>query len=128
MDVLSGVMAVKLALNDQDRDLVVMRHIFKIHDPKDGSTWDHTSTMVASGDSKRSGGHSIMSTTVGITCGIATRMILEGKIAHRGILSPIHQDIYDPMLSELQKRGIEMIEESSSAKGLAKLEQKQAKM
>ena len=33
LDVLGDVMAVKLALNDHDRDLVVMRHVFKILDP-----------------------------------------------------------------------------------------------
>lgn len=45
-------MAKKLALNDDDRDLVVMRHVFKIQDPKDNQEWEHTSTMVASGQSK----------------------------------------------------------------------------
>ena len=33
LDVLSGVMAKRLALKDNDRDLVIMRHIFKIRDP-----------------------------------------------------------------------------------------------
>lgn len=33
LDVLGDVMAVKLALSDSDRDLVVMRHVFKILDP-----------------------------------------------------------------------------------------------
>jgi saccharopine dehydrogenase (NADP+, L-glutamate forming) len=80
LDLLSEVMAVRLAMDDQDRDLVIMRHIFHIQDPSTNETWEHTSTMVASGESQASGGKTIMSRTVGITCGIATRMVLEGKI------------------------------------------------
>lgn len=95
-------MATKLALKEHDRDLVIMRHIFKLKNPKDNRKWEHTSTMVASGSSKASGGHSIMAQTVGITCGIATRMVLTGKIKHHGVLSPIYEDIYNPILKELE--------------------------
>lgn len=80
LDLLSEVMAVRLAMNEQDRDLVFMRHIFHIQDPSTKEEWEHTSTMVASGESQASGGKTIMSKTVGYTCGIATRMVLEGKI------------------------------------------------
>jgi len=51
LDVLGDVMGVKLALTEHDRDLVIMRHVFQIEDPKDKSRWEHTSTMVASGNS-----------------------------------------------------------------------------
>ena len=61
IDVVGDTMAKKLALSDDDRDLVVMRHVFKIQDPQDGKEWEHTSTMVASGQSKNQKGHSIMS-------------------------------------------------------------------
>jgi saccharopine dehydrogenase-like NADP-dependent oxidoreductase len=112
LDILSQVMAVRLAMDDQDRDLVFMRHIFHIMDPRTNETWEHTSTMVASGESEASGGKTMMSKTVGITCGIATRMVLEDKIREKGVLSPITREIYNPILSELEKRGIRMIEES----------------
>lgn len=51
LDILSQVMAIRLAMDDQDRDLVIMRHIFHIMDPRTNETWEHTSTMVASGES-----------------------------------------------------------------------------
>jgi len=70
--------------------------------------------MVASGESKASGKHSIMAQTVGITCGIATRMVLTGKIHHKGVLSPIYEDIYNPILKELETHNIHMIEESEN--------------
>jgi hypothetical protein len=70
----------KLAMDDHDRDLVIMRHEFGIEDPNSGKKWKHTSTLIASGQSKASGGSTIMSQAVGITCGIATRLVLVGKI------------------------------------------------
>jgi hypothetical protein len=54
-------MQTKLAMNDQDRDLVIMRHEFGIEDPNSGKKWKHTSTLIASGQSKASGGSTIMS-------------------------------------------------------------------
>lgn len=77
LDVLGDVMGKKLALNDYDRDLVVMRHVFHIMDPSNKNRWEHTSTMVASGKCKADRGETIMSTTVGVTCALATRLVLE---------------------------------------------------
>lgn len=75
--------------------------------------------MIQSGHSHNSGGFSIMSTTVGVTCGIAARMVLTGKVPQRGILSPIHPEIYNPILNELETFGITMIEESERPGGAA---------
>ena len=103
LDVLGDVMGVKLALSDHDRDLVIMRHVFHIMDPKTSERWQHTSTMVASGESKASKGISIMSKTVGVTCALATRLVLDKKIKARGVLSPMTADIYGPILRDLEK-------------------------
>jgi len=109
IQVLSEVMSSKLAMDDNDRDLVVMVHEFVIKS-KDRE-WKRTSTMIASGESKASGGLSIMGKTVGYTCGVATRMVLEKKIPQRGVLSPIYPEIYGPLLAELDSMGIRMKEE-----------------
>jgi len=79
-----------------------MKHIFKMED-KAKNTWEETSTMIVTGETKKSGGHSIMSLTVGTTCAIATRLVIEGKVSHRGVLSPIHKEIYQPILDTLDK-------------------------
>ena len=39
-------------MQNNDRDLVIMRHIFQIYGPKENHTWELTSTMVGSGQSK----------------------------------------------------------------------------
>lgn len=60
-----------------------------------------------------------MSTTVGVTCGIAARMVLTGRVPQRGILSPIYPEIYEPILKELETYDIRMIEESERPGALA---------
>jgi len=60
-----------------------------------------------------------MSLTVGVTCGIGARMILDGKIARRGVLSPIYPEIYNPILKELENYNIRMVEESERPGALA---------
>ena len=60
-----------------------------------------------------------MSQTVGITCGIGARMVLDGRIPQRGVLSPIYKEIYTPILKELESYGVVMIEESERPGGLS---------
>jgi alpha-aminoadipic semialdehyde synthase len=68
--------------------------------------------MIASGSSKNQGGYTIMAKTVGLTAAIATRLMIEGKISKRGVISPVHKEIYEPCLKELEKHGIIMVETS----------------
>ena len=53
-----------------------------------------------------------MAKTVGVTAAIGTRMILDNKIPQRGVISPVHKEIYLPLLAELARVGIVMKEES----------------
>ena len=53
-----------------------------------------------------------MAKTVGLTAAIGMRLVLEGKVKERGVLSPITKELYDPCLKELEKHGVVMIEES----------------
>lgn len=113
LQVFGDVMADKLSMDDNDRDLVFMRHVFEITDPKTSEKWNHYSTMVGSGSSKAQGGYTFMAKTVGLPCAISTRLVLEGKIKRFGVLSPITKDIYEPIMEELEKNGVGMVEEST---------------
>ncbi len=118
LEVFSDVLAKKLSMTDEDRDLVVMRHNFIIEDPKIKKRWNHYSTLIASGNSKKQGGYTIMAKTVGMTAAIGARLILDNKISLRGVLSPIYKEIYEPCLNELEKYGVVMIEESERFRNL----------
>ncbi len=118
IDVFGEVLAKKLSMTDEDRDLVVMRHNFVIEEPKTKKRWNHYSTLIASGNSKKQGGYTIMAKTVGMTAAIATRLIIDNKIQQRGVVSPIHKEIYDPCLKELERYGVIMVEESERFRNL----------
>ena len=59
-----------------------------------------------------------MAKTVGMTAAIATRLILEKRIPFKGVLSPLKKEIYEPILKELERFGVVMIEESERFKTL----------
>ncbi len=52
-----------------------------------------------------------MSRTVGLPLGIAAKLILQNKIKERGVIIPVHKDIYEPVLKELRELGIAFKEE-----------------
>lgn len=63
-----------------------------------------------------------MSTTVGVTCALTTRLLLEGKISSRGFVSPTEKEVYGPILDQLENQlGVIMIEESSNHAALMKM-------
>jgi saccharopine dehydrogenase-like NADP-dependent oxidoreductase len=45
-----------------------------------------------------------MSKSVGVTAGIGARLVLEGKISRKGIVTPMFADVYDPILEILDKK------------------------
>jgi saccharopine dehydrogenase-like NADP-dependent oxidoreductase len=94
-------MLTKMPYQVGERDMLVMHHEFIAAYPERKEAI--TSTMVDFGIPD---GDSSMSRTVGLPAAIATRLILEGKIPHKGVLVPVTPDIYEPVLAELAQLGI----------------------
>lgn len=118
LDAFGDLMAQRMRHTEHDRDLVVMRHNFVIENEKK-ERWAHTSTWIESGQSKASGGISLMSKSVGVTSGIGARLVLEGKIKRKGIVTPMYADVYQPILDILESKfNIAMFEESERPDGL----------
>jgi saccharopine dehydrogenase (NADP+, L-glutamate forming) len=53
-----------------------------------------------------------MARLVGIPCGVAVKLVLDGTISEKGILAPMNTKINDPLISELKKYGIECKEQT----------------
>jgi saccharopine dehydrogenase-like NADP-dependent oxidoreductase len=66
-----------------------------------------TSTLEAYG---APGGHSAMALTVGVPCGIATQLVLDGVINQKGIQAPYSKEICDPIREVLEREGLGLIE------------------
>ena len=105
VDVMAAVMLEKCRFSPGERDLLVQRHEFVIEYPRGKEAV--SSTMV---DFGIPGGDSAMARTVSLPVAIGARMILEGRLARRGVVAPVLPDIYDPILNELKTLGIALEE------------------
>jgi hypothetical protein len=110
-DILQLALEKKLALAEQDRDMVVMKH--ELEYEYQGSRFRHNSTLVVKGENNQ---HTAMAATVGLPLGIAAKLILDGIITCRGLQIPTSKEIYEPVLEELEKKGIRFVEERVETK------------
>lgn len=106
LDVLSQRLQDKLFYREGEKDMLILRHRFQVRN-KDRSEDLITSTLI---DFGIPGGDSSMARTVSLPMAIAARMVAEDKIALTGVQTPVHREIYEPVLSELETLGIKMVE------------------
>ncbi|KIV84322.1 saccharopine dehydrogenase [NADP(+), L-glutamate-forming], variant [Exophiala sideris] len=109
LDTLCATLEEKLQYEKGQRDMVMLQHKFEI-EHKDGSKETRTSTLVDYGDPN---GYSSMAKLVGVPCGVACLMVLDGRIKQKGILAPVTWELAEPLLTELkEKYGIYLTEET----------------
>ncbi len=106
LDILSTRLQEKLFFKDGEKDLLVLRHRFVVEN-KDKSQDLITSTLIDFGIPF---GDSSMARTVSLPMAIATRLIAEGTITMKGVQTPVHPEIYVPVLRELETLNIKMVE------------------
>jgi saccharopine dehydrogenase (NADP+, L-glutamate forming) len=107
LEIVSDRMIEKMPLNDNERDMVAMQHIFHAVYP-DGSKEVIKSSMLDFGSAAT---NTAIARTVALPSAIAVRMILDKKINLNGVYRPVVPQIYIPVLDELKTLGIEMKEE-----------------
>jgi saccharopine dehydrogenase (NADP+, L-glutamate forming) len=108
LDTLCATLETKMQFEEGERDFVMLQHKFDI-EHKDGSKETRTSTLCEYGDPK---GYSAMAKLVGVPCGVAVKQVLDGTISEKGILWPGNSKINDPLMEELKKYGITMVEKT----------------
>ena len=99
-DVLLGLMQEKMTYKDHEKDMIIVHNEAIVE--FDNRMEKRIATMKVEG---RPFGHSAMSRAVGLPAAIASRLILEGTIRSKGVLKPITEEIYEPILSELAENG-----------------------
>ena len=97
-EILEEILRDTWKLEKNDRDMIIMYHEFKYRNRN--KIKKITSTMVCIGDNKK---FTAMSKTVGLPLAIASILILNKQIKIKGIIRPIHQQIYDPVLEKLDR-------------------------
>jgi saccharopine dehydrogenase-like NADP-dependent oxidoreductase len=106
-EITSDRMIKKMSLADDERDMVLLQHIFLASYP-DGHKEVIKSSMLDFGSPST---NTSIARTVALPAAIAVKMILEKKINLNGVYRPVVQQIYNPVLIELKTLGIEMKEE-----------------
>lgn len=91
--------------------MIVMWHKFDFVEK--GEKKQIQSHMVLEGDDLE---NTAMAKTVGLPLGIATKLILEGKIKAKGVVAPVLKEIYEPVLDELKNFGLGFKEVEKSIK------------
>lgn len=99
--ILQAILEAKWKLQEGDKDLIVMLH--ELEYSMNNQQYALQSALVVKGDDEL---HTAMAKTVGLPLGIAAVLILENKIAIKGLHIPIIKEIYEPVLAELIKEGI----------------------
>jgi saccharopine dehydrogenase (NADP+, L-glutamate forming) len=106
-EITSDRMIQRMSLSENERDMVLLQHIFLASYPE-GKREVIKSSMVDYGSLST---NTSIARTVALPASIAVKMILEKRIDLSGVYRPVIPQIYNPVLDELKTLGIEMTEE-----------------
>ncbi|MCO5561188.1 hypothetical protein L7F22_014809 [Adiantum nelumboides] len=115
-DVLCSRMEQKLTFAPKEQDMVLLHHEIEIKFGDNRRSEKHIATLLDFGDLGSSSSdtfqkpHSAMARTVGLPAAIGAQLLLLGKISSRGVLRPLHPEIYLPVLEVLESSGIHIKE------------------
>ncbi len=106
-EIITDLMMEKMKMGKHERDMVAMQHIFLASYP-DGNKEVIKSSLLNFGTPAAD---TAVARTVALPAAVAVEMILNGKINKTGIHIPVIPEIYNPILDELERMDIKMIEE-----------------
>ena len=104
--ILEKILTDSWTLQPNDKDMIVMYHKFGYE--LNGKKHQIDSKMVCMGDDQK---YTAMAKTVGLPVAMATLLILNGKIKTPGVQLPILEEVYLPILKELEEYGVVFKEE-----------------
>ena len=99
--ILEKILKDSWTLQPKDKDMIVMYHKFGYE--LNGKKEQIDSKMVCIGEDQT---YTAMAKTVGLPVAMATLLILNGKIKTPGVQLPIREEVYLPILKELEDYGV----------------------
>jgi len=99
--ILEKILTDSWTLQPKDKDMIVMYHKFGYE--INGKKEQIDSKMVCIGEDQT---YTAMAKTVGLPVAMATLLILNGKIKTPGVQLPIQEEVYLPILKELEEFGV----------------------
>jgi len=104
LDIISELLQEKLVFKNKEKDMIILQHKFTVENA-DKSKDLITSTLIDFGEALK---ESSMARTVSLPLAIGVRFMAEGRFNLTGVQIPIHKQIYEPVLLELETLGIKM--------------------
>ncbi len=98
---LQKILEEKWSLQPGDKDMIVMYHKFGYRSGDENKQIDSSLVVIGEDDT-----YTAMAKTVGLPLAIAALKILKGEISKPGVQLPVHPDVYEPVLNELEQYGI----------------------
>lgn len=108
-EILQSILEENWALQPEDKDMVVMQHLFEIKTQE--GVKEVTSSLVSFGEDST---YTAMAKTVGLPLAIAVDLFLQGKIKLTGLHVPVLPELYEPILRELEMHGIRFREQEKT--------------
>lgn len=99
--ILENLLLEKWALKPDERDMVIMQHVFEYEVNRKKKKL--TSTLVMKG---KDGLETAMSRLVGLPLGIFVKLLMLGKISATGVNIPTMPEVYEPVMAELAEHGV----------------------
>jgi len=99
--ILEKILTDSWTLQPEEKDMIVMYHKFGFE--LNGKKQQIDSKMVCLGEDQT---YTAMAKTVGLPVAMATLLILNGKITMAGVQLPIREEVYLPILKELEEYGV----------------------
>jgi saccharopine dehydrogenase (NADP+, L-glutamate forming) len=103
--ILENLLLEKWALADDERDMVIMQHVFEYEVNRKRRKL--TSTLTMKGQHSQ---ETAMSRLVGLPLGIFVKLLMLGKISTTGVNIPTMPEVYEPVMAELEDYGVKFTE------------------
>ena len=103
--ILEHLLLEKWVLRPNDKDMVIMQHVFEYEINR--RKHKLTSTLTMKG---KDGSDTAMSRLVGLPLGIFVKLFLLGKISSTGVRIPTMPEVYEPIMQELEQFGVKFTE------------------
>ncbi len=105
-EILLSLLLKKWQLAPDDHDLVIMQHEFEYKIA--GKNYRHTSAFIVKGENTED---TAMAKHVGLPMAVMTKLLMQNKIALRGVHIPTQKEVYSQILPELAQLGVVFQEE-----------------
>lgn len=106
--ILEKLLKKKWKLQSDEKDLILLYHEFEY--VLNGKKRRRTATLSMKGDDDQ---QTAMAKFIGLPMGIFVRLVMENKIADKGVHIPVTRKFYDPVLAELENYGIQFREQDT---------------